>query len=134
MTLIHSTDNHLHVTIGAEPMNLEVEGVFVRNGISEINTYINTKGREQLEQIVAEKGAVLEEQIALFNQNAHEQRALFNQNAEEQKSYVLEDVTALVSGDLEACPTGSAKYWASQAKINYEEALLLADTLNGEEI
>ena len=36
--------------------------------------------------------------------------------------------------DFEENPAGSAKYWAQQAKINYEDSLLLADTLNGEEI
>ncbi len=127
--------NHtLHVTIGARPMDLKVEGVFIRNTIEEIDAYINTTGRKALEEITQEQGVSLQEKIQAFNDNAYQQTLLFNQNAQEQKSYIIEDVEAYASGDLEACPTGSAKYWSEQAKINYEEALILVNQINNEEV
>ena len=58
----------------------------------------------------------------------------FNANAEEQKNYITDEAKYWATAPIEENEAGSAKYWASQAKINYEEALLLADTLNGEEI
>ena len=135
MQEIHSyLPNSIHVTIGTEPIDLKVQGVFVRNGLQEIENYLEQTAKPALEEIINEAGADLEGAIMLFNQNAFEETMKFNANAEEQKNYITDEAKYWATAPIEENEAGSAKYWASQAKINYEEALLLADTLNGEEI
>ncbi len=126
--------NNIHVTIGAEPVDLKVEGVFVRSGVAELEGYLEKTAKPALESLIADAGADLEGAIMLFNQNAFEETLKFNQNVEEQKNYITEEAKLWTDASLEENPEGSAKYWAEQAKINYEESLLLADTLNAEEI
>ena len=126
--------NSIHVSIGTEPIDLKVQGVFVRNGVEEIENYLEKTAKPALQEIINSAGADLEGAIMLFNQNAFEETFKFNQNAEEQKNYITEEAKYWVDADIEDNPAGSAKYWAQQAKINYEDSLLLADTLNGEEI
>ena len=126
--------NNLHVTIGSEPLDLKVSGVFVHNGRAEIENYLETTAKPALNAIIEEAGADLEGAIMLFNQNAFEQTELFNQNVEEQKLYITEQAENWATAPIEENPFGSAKYWAECAKINYEEALSLADMINGEVI
>lgn len=126
--------NNIHVTIGCEPLDLKVQGVFVRNGLAEIENYLEKTAKPALESLINDAGADLEGAIMLFNQNAFEETLKFNQNAQEQKNYITEEARYWTDASLQENPEGSAKYWAEQAKINYEEALVLADTLNNEEI
>lgn len=46
----------------------------------------------------------------------------------------IEEARKWAVGTIEENSNGSAKYWAEQAKMNYEEALALADEINGEVI
>lgn len=126
--------NNIHVTIGAEPMDLKVEGIFVHNGVQELKNYLEKTAKPSLQELIANAGADLEGSINAFNLNAFEETQKFNQNVEEQKNYVSEEAQYWTNADIEENPFGSAKYWASQAKINYETSLYLADELNGEEI
>lgn len=126
--------NNIHVTIGTEPMDLKVEGVFVRNGVEELKGYLEKTAKPALENLIASAGANLKDAIDQFNLNAFEETQKFNQNVEEQKNYVTEEAKYWTDADIEENPLGSAKYWAEQAKINYETSLYLADELNGEEI
>ena len=69
MQEIHSyLPNSIHVTIGTEPVDLKVQGVFVRNGLQEIENYLEQTAKPALEEIINEAGADLEGAIMLFNQ------------------------------------------------------------------
>lgn len=131
--ITHQTPS-LSITLGAKPMDLKVEGIFVRNGIEEINAFIETTGKKNINAFIDEKNASLEQAINLFNANAFEKTNAFNQHLEEQKNYLTEEAIKYATAPIEENPDGSAKYWAQQAKINYESALVLIDEINNEEV
>ena len=135
MSIIHSENQDgISITMGQEPINLNVAGIFVRNGLDEIKGYIQTEGKAELQEIIRQSGADFDAQINAYNDNAFWQTELFNQNALEQSNYVAEEAIYWATAPIDENPMGSAKYWAEQAKINYQEALALTDTINNEEV
>lgn len=135
MQEIHSSSsNQLSVTIGGEPMDLKIAGIFVRNGLEEIQSYVKNEAKVELKEVIRQSGADFEAEIQAFNQNAFLKTNEFNQNALEQKNYTTEEARLWATASLDENPEGSAKYWAEQAKINYQEALDLVDKINNEEV
>lgn len=135
MQEIHSSSsNQLSVTIGGEPMDLKIAGIFVRNGLEEIQSYVKNEAKVELKEVIRQSGADFEAEIQAFNQNAFLKTNEFNQNALEQKNYTTEEARLWATASLDENPEGSAKYWAEQAKINYQEALDLVDEINNEEV
>ena len=124
----------LNVTFGSEPVNLLVEGVYVHHGKKEIKGYVDDHIKPLLDTIIKEKSVDLDQSVQAFNQNVYQKTTDFNQHLEEQKNYITEQAELFATASIEMNPEGSAKYWAEQAKINYEEALALADEINNEEV
>ena len=124
----------LSVTLGAKPMDLKVHGIFVRNGLNEIKAYIETKAKELIDAYILEKQSNLDQAVHSFNTNAFSKTQEFNTHLEEQKNYVTEQAVQYATAPIEENPDGSAKYWAEQAKINYQEALDSLDDINNEEV
>lgn len=134
-----------HITMGADPVNLIAEGIWVRNGQNEIEYMVQNYAKTEIENTINEKYADILNQIEAkmndFSDNALEETIAFNQNVSVQTDEALTSISEATLeaenwaiGDIETEPNGSAKYWAEQAKMNYEDALVLADEINGEEI
>lgn len=132
--IFSSSPQGLSVTIGAEPIDLKVAGVYVRNGLEEIKSYIQNDAKKELQEVIREAGADFEAEILAYDDNAYMRTEQFNQNVLEQKNYITEEALFWTLASIDENPEGSAKYWAEQAKINYQEALDITDEINNEEV
>lgn len=132
--IFSSSPEGLSVTIGAEPVDLNVAGVYVHNGLEEIKSYVKNEAKAELQEVIRQAGCDFEAEILAYDDNAYMRTEQFNLNALEQKNYITEEALYWTNAPLEENPEGSAKYWAEQAKINYQEALDLTDSINNEEV
>lgn len=150
MTQINiDNENGMHISVGGAPVDFFVDGAWVRNGLDEIENYVENVAKPDIDKEVQEKYQGILKDIDAktqeFDENAFRQIVSFNESADnkiedgktELAEYAIEQADIArkyANGTIEEYPEGSAEYWALQAKINYEESKSQVDGINGEVI